>query len=364
MRRFIAVALLAFASAASAQSVQLHGFLTGRAVKVDTDDAGWAENGFGRFDVGGDRTLSLGVAQLGVDWTPTSWLLLHADGLARETHAAGQGKKIGLVQAYVDVYNDHWRLRAGHFWLPASRENIDPMWNSRYTITYSALNSWIGQEVRPVGADLQYSPNFYITLGATAFQGNDTMGTLLSARGWTLGNRLTVYDEVLPAPPDTTRPFGSDLDGAWGFSERIRLQLPERAMIQFTHVDNRAELDPGEVPDVPWLTPYDTIGATIGSTSPTTFAAEWARGKTTVGFPGGTFTLGFDTAYALVSHKSGANRVTLRAERFNTDFDRGRGLTFAWLRDIGERVRAGAEYVRVSGDRPGTLVSVELRYSF
>ena len=122
------------------------------------------------------------------------------------------------------------RLRVGHFWLPTSRENIDPLWTSPYTITYSAWNSWMGQEVRPLGADLQISPSFYFSLGGTAFVGNDTMGTGLAAHGWTFGNRLSAYNEVIAAAPDTTRPFGTDIDHKIGDSERIRQRqgLPRR----------------------------------------------------------------------------------------------------------------------------------------
>jgi hypothetical protein len=363
MRSVIAVVLCTVAIETSAQSLQFHGLLTARGVRVRAPSS-WGAGGAGAFDVSGNHTANLNVAQLGVDWSPATWILVHGDGVARNGRAAGGGDNAGIVQAYVDVFNDHWRLRAGHFWLPTSRENVDPLWTSRYTITFSALNTWIGQEVRPVGADLQYSPNFYLTLGVTAFRDNDTMGTLLAARGWTLGNRLTVYDEVVPSKPVTTKPFGHDLDGKTGYAERIRVQLPERAMLQATHVDNRAELDPGRVPNVPWLTRYDSVGTTIGTMSPTTFAAEWASGDTTIGFPRGTFTLGFNTAYALLSHKYGAERVTVRVERYATDFEHKHAFTIAGFHDVNPRIRAGLEYVRASGPNGGNAITLELRYAF
>jgi hypothetical protein len=34
-----------------------------------------------------------------------------------------------------------------------SRENVDPLWSSPYTITLSALNTWIGEEVRLTGLE-------------------------------------------------------------------------------------------------------------------------------------------------------------------------------------------------------------------
>jgi hypothetical protein len=271
--RLIIVLLAGLAASANAQTWQFHGFLTGRETYVNAQPS-WLQGGVGRFDVGADtpddhRLVNVDSAQLGIDWTPAGWLLLHADGIARQEQTGFHGKRLGIVQAYADVFNDHWRLRAGEFWLPTSRENTDPMWTSKYTITYSALNSWIAQEVRPIGADLQWSPGFYVSLGATAFRGNDTMGTLLAARGWTFGNYLTTYDENMPLPyPETTKPMGADLDRKNGYSERIRLSLPERAMIQFAHIDNRAPIIPDTIKgQTPWQTHFNVISADAGSTS-------------------------------------------------------------------------------------------------
>ena len=395
MRLTVAFALSACCvSTLSAQtsSFQWHLDLAAREIRVKAGPS-WAEGGYGRFDVGAaspdsTRTLNDEVGQLGFDWTPTSWLLLHADGIARREPAGTVGQRSGLVQAYADLFSEHLRLRAGAFWLPTSRENVDPLWNSRYTITYSALNSWIAQEVRPVGADLQFSPNFYFTVGATAFRGNDTMGTVLAARGWTFGNRLSVYNEKIAVPPpdDFTRPIGSELDHKLGFAGRIRVQLPERALLQITHIDNRSKLVPGEAPDYPWQTRFNIVGGEIGSTSPTTAAAEWAKGRTTLAFPGGRFALDFDTAYLLVSRKYGKDRYTTRIERFSTrnhvhgtndnSRENGKALTFAWLRDLSDHVRGGLEDVKVDGDRPaaaasgfdprtgGSTITLELRLSY
>jgi hypothetical protein len=372
--RIIAAAMILLTVSASAfaqqpSSFQLHAFLSARGIYVKAPPS-WTQNGFGRFDVGAGavgqtRTVNVDIAQLGFDWTPTSWLLLHADGIARHEPSGTRGSRAGLVQAYADLFTEHLRFRAGAFWFPTSRENVDPLWNSRYTITYSALNSWIAQEVRPLGADVQFSPNFYFTVGATAFRGNDTMGTVLADRGWALGNRLTVYNEKIPVPPPdlVTRPVGRDLDGKTGFSERVRIQLPERAMLQFTHVDNRSELVPGVPPDEPWLTRFNIVGGEAGSSGPTTIAGEWMKGETTIAFPGGTFSLDFDTAYLLVSRKLGSNRYTTRVERFSTrnhsrpandsSRENGRAVTVAWLHDVSDHLRTSLEYVRANGDHPG-----------
>ena len=217
------------------------------------------------------------------------------------------------------------------------------------------------------------------------------MGTELANRGWTFGNRLSVYDEGLaqPATSVTTRPVGRDLDGKNGYAGRVRVQLPERAMLQVTHLDNRAELVPESHGQVPWLTKFNVVSAQAGTSSPMTIAAEWMGGWTEVAFPGGTFKMDFDTEYVLLSQKRGADRWTRRVERFLTRdharsplaFDgsreHGHALTIAWLRDVNKNTRAGLEFVRANGDRPGaalfygldprasgSTITAELRYGF
>jgi hypothetical protein len=394
MRSAVAVLLLAVATGASAQTSSLHvsGFLIAREIYVNSQPS-WSTGAFGRFDAGasapGDHdVVNTDILHAGIDWAPATWLTFHADALARHEPSGTKGKRSGLVQAFADLNAQHWRVRAGMFWLPTSRENVDPLWYSRYSITTSAWNTWIGEEVRPIGIDVQYDPNFYVTLGATAFGGNDTMGTELAGHGWTFGNRMTVFDEGLPlAPPQAdTIPIEHDLDHRLGHSERIRVKLPERASLQITHLDNRARLVPDIDGQTPWLTRFDVVGVEIGSTSPTTLAGEWSYGWTELVFPGGRFQMDFDTAYLLLTHKQAGDRWTVRVDRFSTsdhdrpvpDFSRehGHAVTIAWLHDIQKSVRLGVELARVSGDHPaavfyggdprtaGKTITVEVRRAF
>src|SRR5712691_6376262 len=233
-----------------AASLIFTGFLTARGIYVRSQPS-WLDGGFGRFDSGAksatdSATTHLEEAQLGVDWTPNTWLHVHAHGVARK-------KGSGLVETYIDLQKDFgtntFRLRTGQFFLPTSRENTDKLWSSPYTISFSALNSWIGQEVRPIGTELQWqrlTSSSVITIAGGAFRRNDTMGALLGWRGWSIGNHLAVYNEVLPLPPvpffpdqrNGSKSIGRDLDGRTGLTARVRVSLPERAMVQIAHVDN------------------------------------------------------------------------------------------------------------------------------
>jgi len=394
MRR--AILILAVAASAHGQSFTVNGFLTGREAYV-TGQPSWITGGFGRLGAGargvGEHAYrGTAVAQLGADWRPTGWLTAHAQLLGRAEPSGSRGKRAGVVEAFVDLHNEHWRVRGGQFFLGTSRENTDPLWTSRYAQTFSALNTWIGEEFRPVGVDLQWSPNFYGSLGATAFRNNDTSGALLAWRGWSVGNRLSVYDEVLPLPPlrslqttftkqrrDGTVPFETDLDGRTGYSARVRYSVPQRANVIYTYLDNRGdrELHRGEYA---WATKFHLLGLEVGDPDQLVLAGEYMRGSTTMGRGVMFVDADFFAAYLLVSGKSGRNRLTARYELFNTeeqDFspaetneENGRSWTLTWMFDVSTPLRVAAELTQVVGDRAdtpdpdGRSVTVEARWKF
>jgi len=402
MRKRFALLILAITAQLQAQSsFKLHGFLSAREIYTSGQPS-WLQGGFGRFDTGAadvnnHRLLTLGVAQIGAEWAPTTWLDLHAHGVARRDQSGAHGKRAGLLEAYVDLHSEHFQLRAGQFFLGTSRENTEPLWTSPYTVSFSPLNSWIGEEFRPVGIDLAWRPNFYVTAGATAFRNNDSLGALIAWRGWTIGNRLTVYNEVLPLPPlfslatdfasqrhDGTVPFERDLDGRTGVSARLRLQLPERAMMQLTRVDNRGDRDlyRGEYA---WQTHFNIAAAQIGLTSPATVAAEYCWGATGMGTPPHFVQADFATWYLLTSYKRSNDRYSVRFDSFSTtdrdhvaedNTEHGHSWVLAWMHDLKPNVRLAAEFAQVTGSRAaaqqsgfspntdGRTMTVEVRYGF
>lgn len=363
-------------------AVILSGFVTARGIDVESRPS-WLEHGFGKFDVGANAHQE--EAHLGIDWTPADWLTIHAHGLAR--------RKGGLVEAYADLRKGDFRLRAGQFFLPTSRENTDRLWSSPYTISFSALNTWIGEEVRPIGGELQWqhlTSNAVVTIAGGAFRGNDTMGTLLGWRGWSIGNHLAVYNEVLPLPPlpffpdqrrDGTQSIGRDLDGRTGVTARARVSLPERATLQLARVDNRGdrELYRGEYS---WQTKLNLLSGEIDGQHGTTFASEYGWGSSGMGFaPRANVQITYYAAYALVSQKFGRNRVSARFDVFGTkdrdhsfaeiNTESGRAWTFAYFYEL-RSIRLGAEFANISAERvsapdpntDGRTVTLEARYRF
>src|SRR3954452_14339119 len=106
MRKTLAILLFSVATTAGAQSFQLHGFLTAREIYVNAQPS-WLQGGAGRFDVGADtvndhKLVNTDNAQVGFDWMPATWFLVHADGVARRQQSGTIGKRVGLIQGYAD----------------------------------------------------------------------------------------------------------------------------------------------------------------------------------------------------------------------------------------------------------------------
>ncbi len=375
------VAIVFLCLTAHAQTLRVSGFLSGGGVYA-TGPRSWLAGGFGRLDQ--SRNGPFAQAQLGLDWAPTSWLDLHAHGIGRHDRELDHA---GVAEAYVAVRktftHDQIQLKAGQFFLPTSRENRDNLWTSPYAITFSAVNSWMAHEVRPIGAELEYRHEFpslsAITIAGTAFRGNDTMGTLLGWRGWAISSRVTTYDEALPLPPlfsfsnpkmfldqrrDGTLPFGRDLDGRTGFATRVRYSIPERGMIQFVRLDNRGDRNLYRN-QYAWRTRFHLFGGELGSRESTILASEFIDGDTGMGFRGrgrGWVQADFHAWYALVSHKYGRSRLTARVDQFATferdhsiaenNSEHGRAWTLAWLYELTQHWRLGMDFTNVTGARP------------
>ena len=394
--------LAAVCAAALPEKLSITGFAAGRAVSVESQPS-WLDGGFGRLGVGADidddeTTLGLGQLHLALDWELSRFFGTYAHGRLRE--APGAGEEAGLVEAYIYGSvpfgaSNMLRLRLGHFFLPTSQENVEVAWSSPYTLTYSTINSWIAEEVRLTGllaeTTLAVGDIDELRLGVSPFGGNDTSGTLLAWRGWGLGDRLAVYDEVLPLPPfgflepernfapqldDGTRPFGEDLDGRVGWAGFLRWQRPQKARVQWTHYDNRGDRDLYDVDptrgggEYAWETDFDLLGFQVHPSSTFSLLGERMEGSTGMGFgPEPYVQLDFESAYFLASYRPGDVRISLRWETFETvDRDRkerydnnedGEAWTLAVFWEPGPALRLGVELLDVDAERGPLRVSPE-----
>lgn len=339
----------------------------------------WHQGGLGRF-LADDNDAQVDLdAQVAMVWEPNPDWRVFVQALARGD-AAGSGQHLGLVESYVDRNfflgdDSRLRLRIGQFFLPTSREAVDALWQSRYTMTLSSLNSWIAEEFRPIGLDASWRNQADAAheweVAVTAFTGNDSAGALLAWRGFAQHDRLSVLGEVLqlPALPtlangaefggqrdDGSKPFGRDLDGRVGYALRARVGTPDRFRLLATFVDTRGDRDiyRGEYA---WRTTFANLGGEFHVDSRWSFVGEVISGKTGMGvITGPRVDIDFETAYVLASYAPDeAWRFTARAERFeitdrdgvaeNND-DHGDAYTIAAFRNFASHWRVGAEWTR------------------
>ncbi|HKO57920.1 MAG TPA: hypothetical protein VJ276_18780 [Thermoanaerobaculia bacterium] len=298
-----------------------------------------------------DENQTSAQVQLGLDWQPSIALGAHLHLLARDDGDDARRGRVGVVQAYLEQrVRDRWRFTEGAFFLPTSRENVDALWESPYTITPSALNSWFGEEFRPIGVDAAYTWRRTVTVGATVFRGNDTLGAIPVDRGWGMRDEWILLGEHRPVGDGYYTSASAETDGTLGWAARGRWQN-QYATAQLTYIDNRSDADEhGEL--LNWATRFYIAAAEVNR-GDWTLAAESGWGHTRVF----EFPSPIRAAYVLVSRRLANGRVSLRGDTFN----RGHALTAAFFWSPRGHLRTGVEVIRANDD---TRVAVELRYHF
>jgi hypothetical protein len=381
---------LSWASAASAESgpdlfspdtVEVSGDI--RLVAVDGEPS-WVEGGFGKLRSGSDGDLRV-TPQLGnIDlvWKPQlSWSL---SAVVVGSVQGGERTEAGLSQAYLDFRpmrgkQFSWSARAGLMWPPVSLEHEGADWHVRDSITPSAINSWIGEEVRPLAAEATLAADVgdnKLRATAALIAANDTSATLLTFRGWALHDRTTLAFRRQPLPPlgDVAASFQApfthpliDLDSGFakrpGYYAKLSWQTPLPVRLELFRYDNRA--DPEVVNDDlewGWRTAFDNIGA-VAKFGDLTLRAQGMRGRTRMGM-----TIDdrrwvdnrFKAAFAMLSVPVGPLGLAARIDAFSTrnrgsliDYeydDKGWSAMFAAKHEFG-RVTGLVELLHVSSRR-------------
>lgn len=404
------VALLAVTPAGSIGAADIRVSVMASAEGVSTDGpVSWLDGGFGKLQ-GGSATAGTAGEAGALSLQAGALVSFHeswaawAHILARSESGTATDGALGLTELWLenarDVAGGRLRARAGLMFLPTSRENVGELWSSPYLISLSAINSWIAEEVRPTGIDVDYRlelrPGFRVRAAATAFGGNDTAGTLLGWRGWASGNRLSVWNEELPLPPlsslptsfpaqkSGTTPLGKDLDDRAGWSARVRFDAPRGFVAQWTRYDSRGDRALHD-DEYSWRTCVDLFGLELHPVESLTLAAEHRRGDTGMGFaPGDAVDARFVSTYALLSWQLQRTRLSSRIDWFETrerDFsgaenndEDGSSVAFAAILEPLEGWSIAVEISDLRADRPsardalgtssldGRSVLVRLRY--
>jgi hypothetical protein len=226
--------------------------------------------------------------------------------------------------------------RAGLMWPEISLEHATGgAWSTVYTITPSAINSWVGEEVRVVGLE----GTAHVSLGqhevlatAAVFGWNDTSGTLLSFRGWALEDIKGSAPGYYPLPPLNSFFSGAQqnltqntlkIDNRPGFYARLDWRPPQPFGVAAFYYDNNGdpkafthELQWG------WRTRFADLGVNADLDSKTRLLAQGMVGSTQMGFKhDGVLWIDTDyqSVYVLLSRRVlGDMAVSGRVEAFTT----------------------------------------------
>lgn len=263
------------------------------------------------------------------------------------------------------------RVRLGAFYPPFSLENRAQGWETPYTITPSAIGSWIAEEIRTVGLEGQVDwlgtrlgHAFDLRLSAALFGWNDPAGTMLAAHGFTFHDRQTLlFGRVGSAQTDPGSPrkrVFCEMDGRPGFHVGAQARYRDRAILDVLHYDNRAdprEFDPG-LRDFAWLTTFDAAALRVETGSGWTILAQAIDGETIIA-PGRWLEWEFDSQSLLAARKSGPHMIAARYDRFTVEFggnpaawgsEDGHAWTAAYSYDDGRHWRFALEWLRVTSD--------------
>jgi hypothetical protein len=346
-----------------------------------------------RFDPDHDG-LEIGRVFLAPSFRVTDIVSLHG---VIDAYGDHDRNPVDLSELYFDIRpfptsSIRYRARVGAFYMPVSLENRGIGWSDVYSITPSAINTWIGEEFRTIGAEFEarwlgasrgYLGDFAL-IGA-AYGWNDPAGKLLADRGFGLTDRpSTLFGDLGSPPTDFYHEIDRKPGGYYGASWRHHDRLEVRALRYDNHGDPSAST---ATPFYAWRTRFTSLGARLEPTAHWTFIGQYLDGDTAVGGDDDTpeFLLRFHASFALASYEWAATRLTARYDDFHThqlsgmsgprDQD-GHAWTFALTRDLGEHWQFVAEWLRVasrfppriylgeSPDQVETQVQLAARYRF
>jgi hypothetical protein len=285
------------------------------------------------------------------------------------------GNPADISEFYLDIHpfptnSIRWRARVGAFFMPTSLENRGIGWTDVYSITPSAINTWIGEEFRTVGAELESrwlgaSSGYLgdVALVAAVYGWNDPAGVLIADRGFALSDRPSTLFDGLGKPPAG---FYHEIDQRPGYYGGLSWRHHDRLEIRALRYDNRG--DPGAVNAAgtsAWRTRFSSVGARLEPSSHWTFLAQYLDGDTAVGADSlgiSQFYMRFRAAYALANFEWVREHFTARYDDFHThqlsgfygppSNQNGHGWTFAWSHELGEHWQLLAEWLRVASVFP------------
>jgi hypothetical protein len=359
--------------------------LDGR-LAVANGERSWVNGGLGktRFQGTANRDYQFYAVPVEADliWNPH-----FTDSLSANVSTAWQRDQenpVDLLEAFVSFLppqkgNVGFSVRAGLMWPEISLEHTTGgAWSTVNTITPSAINAWVGEEVKVLGLEGTVRSSIgehQLAFTGAAFGFDDTAGTLLSFRGWALHDEKATAFGHFPLPPlndfivhlqqDKTRSL-IEIDKRVGFYGRFEWRPPWPVGAALFYYDNRG--DPQAFTPLGqwgWRTRFWNLGINADLGPHTRLLAQGMTGSTVMGFKTNGerwVNTQFSSAYVSVTQSlNDKAAVTVRTEVFRThergsemsplESEHGWSTTVALRYNIRDNVTGFAEALNVRSRR-------------
>lgn len=353
--------------------VWLRGLLDVRVVRGGNAPS-WTDSGPGKTRYGGkstdsgfERVTRLTLSQLVIEAGATLPWNMRAQAQVNLQPDLADDDAPWLIEAWLRKEwgqdENGWGLQAGLMGVPFSLEHVGPAWSSGYTISASALDSWLWEEISLAGTEGEW---WHVTPGGLrmgvlvgAGFGPDQLGRLLALRGWAMGDGLSGFNSDLPLPSGVRTDIFDERDDRPAAYTWLSLgDAGERVSVRLGFLDNFGDQDATGV----WNTHLATAGAIFHPHPRIDLLVQYLRGEARVRDT--TNDSSVRAYYALLSHHEGRHRFTLRYDSFrvndvdggNSTEERGEGVTFAYLLEVGLRHRIGFEHIWLNSRRPAAAV--------
>jgi hypothetical protein len=318
--------------AAMAQDLTLSGIADFRLVAPSGQNSN-NDGGLGKLQWGDGRgspvlpDLDQAVLRASILFTP------EVRAVVEFRYDPAQKTVVDLLDAYVryrPVSTTRWRwgVRTGAFFPPISLENTEVGWEPEWTLTPSAINAWVGEELRVLGgeASIEWRGDVdRIEFVAAAFGWNQPAGAAIASYGWTFNDRPTgLFDHVrLPdifAPPGGTAYLYEfrQLDHSIGWYAGATWERPDLGRLTLLRYDNEADPNAHDSTEFAWRTKFWSLGAST-EIGPVVILAQAMQGSTTIEpFPGYVSNSSFWAYYLLAGIERGEWRFAARFDGFGT----------------------------------------------
>ena len=355
-------------------------------------EASWLDRGYGKLRTGGTSD-SASLAQAALLWTPrlsdniTGHLLVQDVPDARNP--------FGVSEAYVKwkpvpTSATRYAFRVGRMFPPVSLEHDGPGWTATRTLTPSAINSWVGEELLVDGLEANVQRSFGDhSIGGTfgLYRSADTAGTILAFRGWALHDVASSGNSELPLPAGNGTGYSAvflkqapyskpsaEVDGRMGYYGRIDWRPPAPIAVNLIYLYNPGTPTIVEDGQYGWTTRLIGGGLQARVSPKDEILSQVLWGTTKMG--GIVFAnrhavdIHFDSAYVLLSHSfDDGSKLTARADYFevvdhswvvaDNNNEKGHSATLAWLKPVSAHVNIAVEAVQVWSRRPARSTQFE-----